>query len=398
VSADEFLQALLGDDASLKPLIHLLITRTEGNPFFLEESVRTLVETGVLVGERGAYRLGQALPTIQVPAMVQAVLAARIDRLPPEVKRLLQTAAVIGTEVLLPLLQAIAEMSEEVLHHSLTHLQAAEFLYETRFFPEREFTFKHALPHEVAYGSLLQERRRVLHARIVEALEMLEAERLTEHVERLAHHAWRGEVWDKVVTYARHAGAKASARSAHGESVTHFEQALAALDHLPASRETTAHAIDLRLDLYAPFLALRDYPRIGALLHQASALAAVGGNMQEEQIEEKSLHMLIGEQLSAVTFVQDYLQLHFDGPRLTVFSHTVVRLGDQIVHGGKPGFRDASCNNIANKVVEARVAYGDTISIRFADGAMLKISLKDEDYPGGEAVNFDAGGNVWWSL
>ena len=102
------MQALLGDDPSLAPLKQLLIARTEGNPFFLEESVRTLVETGVLVGEPGAYRLAQALPTIQVPATVQAVLAARIDRLPPEDKRLLQTAAVIGTEVPLPLLQAIA--------------------------------------------------------------------------------------------------------------------------------------------------------------------------------------------------------------------------------------------------------------------------------------------------
>jgi class 3 adenylate cyclase/tetratricopeptide (TPR) repeat protein len=280
VSADEFLHALLGDDASLKPLIHLLITRTEGNPFFLEESVRTLVETGVLGGERGAYRLGQALPTIQVPATVQAVLAARIDRLPPEEKHLLQTAAVIGTEVSLPLLQAIADMSEEVLHHSLTHLQAAEFLYETRLFPEREFTFKHALTHEVAYGSLLQERRRLLHARIVTTLEMLEAERLTEHVERLAHHAWRGEVWGKVVTYARQAGAKTSARSVHGESVTHFEQALAALDHLPKGREATAQAIDLRLDLYAPLFALREFHRIGDLLHQAEDLAQ---NLQDRQ-------------------------------------------------------------------------------------------------------------------
>jgi predicted ATPase len=211
---------------------------------------------------------------------VQAVLAARIDRLPPEEKRLLQTAAVIGHEVPLPLLQAIADMSEEILHHSLTHLQAAEFLYETRLFPGREFTFKHALTHEVAYGSLLQERRRVLHARIVEALERLEAERLTEHVERLAHHAWRGEVWDKAITYAQHAGARALARSAHGESVTHFEQALAALGYLPASRETTAQAIDLRLDLYAPLLALRDYPRIGVLLHQAEDLAQ---HLQERQ-------------------------------------------------------------------------------------------------------------------
>jgi predicted ATPase len=180
VSADELLQALLGDDPSLVPLKRLLIARTEGNPFFLEESVRTLVETGVLVGERGAYRLAQALPTIQVPATVQAVLAARIDRLLPADKHLLQTAAVIGTEVPLPLLQAIAELPEEALHRSLAHLQAAEFLYETRLFPEHEYTFKHALTHEVAYGSLLHERRRALHAQSVAVLERLAADRLTE--------------------------------------------------------------------------------------------------------------------------------------------------------------------------------------------------------------------------
>src|SRR5262249_44106761 len=154
-----------------------LIARTEGNPFFLEESVRTLVETGVLVGERGAYRLAQALPTIQVPATVQAVLAARIHPLPPDDKRLPQTAAVIGTEVPLALLQAIAELPEDAVQRGLAHLQAAEFLYETRLFPEREYTFKHALTHEVAYNSLLLERRRVLHARIVEALDALVGDR-----------------------------------------------------------------------------------------------------------------------------------------------------------------------------------------------------------------------------
>ena len=152
-SADEFLHALLGDDPSLAALKPLLIARTAGNPFFLEESVRTLVETGVLVGEPGAYRLAQALPTIQVPATVQAVLAARIDRLPPEEKRLLQTAAVIGTDVPFALLRAIADLPEAALHRGLTHLQAAEFLYETRLFPEPEYTFKHALTHEVAYNS-----------------------------------------------------------------------------------------------------------------------------------------------------------------------------------------------------------------------------------------------------
>jgi class 3 adenylate cyclase len=227
-SADELLHALLGEDAGLQPLKHLLITRTEGNPFFLEESVRTLVETGVLVGEPGAYRLAQAVPSIQVPATVQAVLAARIDRLPPEEKRLLQTAAVIGTEVPFALLQVIADVPEDALHGGLTHLQAAEFLYETRLFPEREYTFKHALTHEVAYGSLLQERRRALHARIVEALEALAGERLAEQVERLAHHALRGELWDKALVYFQQAGERAIARSAHREAMGYFEQGLSA--------------------------------------------------------------------------------------------------------------------------------------------------------------------------
>ena len=188
---------------------------------------------------------------MQVPATVQAVLAARIDRLPPEEKRLLQTAAVIGTEVPLPLLQAIAEVPEAALHRGLAHLQAAEFLYETRLFPEREYTFKHALTHEVAYGSLLQERRRALHARIVEALEALAGDRVAEQVERLAHHALRGEVWDKALTYCRQAGEKAMARSAHREAVGYFEQALSALPHLPEQRDTLEQAIDLRFALRA---------------------------------------------------------------------------------------------------------------------------------------------------
>jgi predicted ATPase len=147
------------------------------------------VETVVLVGALGSYRLAQPVACLQVPATVQAVLAARIDRLAPEDKRLLQTAAVIGTEVTFPLLQAIAELPEAALHGGLAQLQAAEFLYETRLFPERAYTFKHALTHEVAYSSMPQERRRVQHARIVDALEALAGDRLAEQVERLAHHS-----------------------------------------------------------------------------------------------------------------------------------------------------------------------------------------------------------------
>src|SRR5262249_47427302 len=153
-------------------------------------------------------------------------------------------AAVIGTEVSLPLLQTITELPEEALHRSLTHLQAAEFLYETRLFPEREYTFKHALTHEVAYRSLLQERRRALHTHIVECLEMLAGDRLADHVERLADHAVRGEVWDKALRYCWQAGAKALERSASREAVGCYEQALAALEHLPERRELHEQAID----------------------------------------------------------------------------------------------------------------------------------------------------------
>jgi class 3 adenylate cyclase/tetratricopeptide (TPR) repeat protein len=272
-SAEELLQYLLGSDASLQSLKRLLIERTEGNPFFLEESVHTLVQTGVLAGERGAYRLARPLQAIQVPATVQAVLAARIDRLSPEDKRLLQSASVIGKDVPFILLQAIAELPGEALHRGLVHLQADEFLYETRLFPDQEYTFKHALTHEVAFASLLGERRRALDARIVEAIERLYHDRLAEHVDRLAHHAFRGEVWEKALNYFRQAGAKAATRSAHREAAVCFEQALAALTHLPGARERLELAIDLRLDLRNALFPLGERDRILSYLREAEALA-----------------------------------------------------------------------------------------------------------------------------
>src|SRR3989454_2849200 len=214
-SATELLAALLGPDPGLGPLTRMLVKR--GNPFFLEETVRTLVETGALAGERGAYRLTRPVEALQVPTTVQTILAARIDRLPAEEKQLLQAASVIGKHVPYALLAAIAEQPEEALRRGLAHLQEAEFLYETQLFPDLEYTFKHALTHEVAYGSLLQDRRRALHARIAETIEGLHHDRLAEQVDRLAHHALRGEVWDKAVTHLQAAGIRAIERAAYRE-------------------------------------------------------------------------------------------------------------------------------------------------------------------------------------
>jgi predicted ATPase len=205
-SAEDLLDFLVGLDPSTAALKRQLIERTQGSPLFLEESVRTLVETRALTGERGTYRLVQATETLQVPATVQAILAARIDRKPE--RSALQAAAVIGTHVPFELLRAIAVSMRELRRSSA--LQTAEFLYEAQLFPDLEYAFKHALTHEVAYGSVLQDRRRALHAAIVEAMERRYADRLSEHVERLAHHAARAGC--RAVRYLR--GRAAAGRSA----------------------------------------------------------------------------------------------------------------------------------------------------------------------------------------
>ena len=266
--AEELFQALVRDAPALEPLRQSLIDHTEGNPFFLEESVRALVERKVPGDDSGTYRLARP-----VPATVQAVLAARIDRLPDDDKRLLQAASVIGKNLPFSLLQATAELPENALRRHLARLQAAEFLYQTSLFPDLEYTFTHALTHEVAYGSILQERRRYLHARILEAIERLYPDRLAEHVERLAHHAVRGEVWDRAVDYLRKAGTKAYARGALSDSRERYQQALDLLTRLPSTPEYIRRGIDVRLELHAPLVGLGDLPRTVELHQEAGELA-----------------------------------------------------------------------------------------------------------------------------
>jgi class 3 adenylate cyclase/tetratricopeptide (TPR) repeat protein len=272
-SADELLDALLGPDVVLRPLKQLLVERTEANPLFLEENVRALVETAVLAGERGAYRLTRPVESLKIPATVQVILAARIDRLGPEAKRLLQAAAVIGKDVPMPLLLAIADAPEREVRVELTHLQAAEFLYETRLFPDLEYTFKHALTHEVAYGALLHDKRRALHARIVNAIETLHRDRLGEHLERLAHHARDGELREKAVHYLRQAGLKAFNRWALAEARRWFEQALGVLEALPESRSVLEQAFDVRLELRPALNQLGEARQVLQRLGEAESLA-----------------------------------------------------------------------------------------------------------------------------
>jgi class 3 adenylate cyclase/tetratricopeptide (TPR) repeat protein len=271
--AEELLGALLGNGSAVDEVKLVLIARTEGNPFFLEECVRSLIETRVLVGEPGAYRVARPLKDGVVPLTVQALLAARIDRLSDDDRQLLELAAVIGKDVPLRLVQAVADRPEDELRGALSRLESAQFLYATQLAPDLEYTFKHALSHEVAYQSALHESRRSLHARIVDAMERVYAGHLAERVERLAHHALSGERWGKAVAYAREAGTKALARSAYRDAAEHFEHALGALAHLPHGPSATEAAIDVRFDLRTALTPLGYHERIGEHLREAERLA-----------------------------------------------------------------------------------------------------------------------------
>ena len=184
------------------------------------------------------------------------------------------------------MLHAVAELTEDAVHRGIAHLQAAEFLYETRLFPSPEYTFKHALTHEVTYGTVLQERRKALHARIVGAIERFYPERLTEHVEGLAHHAVRGDVGPRGEVLAP--GEKAVARSANREAVAFFEQALTALPQLPDSRETLGEALDIRIALG---------PCLGTIHGHGLAVLAEIPNEARETVYAAEVHRRRGELL-----------------------------------------------------------------------------------------------------
>ena len=269
----ELLEAVGCVGPSLQNLKSFLIERANGNPFFVEEIVQTLVDTRVLEGSRGSYRLARPFSTIEVPPTVQAVIAARIDVLPQVGKRLLQEAAVIGHDIPFGLLHAICGLTENELRSHLDDLEAAEFLYTTQLFPDLQYSFKHSLTHEVAYREVLHEHRRDIHARLVEVIETLYADHLGEHVERLAYHAVQGGLPEKSVHYLHQAGVKAAARSALAEARACFEQALDILKQLPETAATLEQAFEIRLELRTVLRQLGEVREMLNQLREAEALA-----------------------------------------------------------------------------------------------------------------------------
>jgi class 3 adenylate cyclase/tetratricopeptide (TPR) repeat protein len=278
-AAQEMLDILIGMDHGLASLKRLLIERTEGRPLFIEETVRSLKEAGVLSVRDGVVRLEGDPASIEIPASVQDVLAARIDRLTPELKSLLQTAAVIGRRVPVRLLQAIEALSDDALHTQLSALQSLEFLYEVAIGEDAAYLFKHALTEEVTYASLTQDTRRQLHGRLFEAIEIAYAGRLEEHLEELAHHALLAKRWDTAFTYNRKAAKKAHGQSAYPTAIVHFENALAALEHLPDDAEHLISKMDIRLEMRTALWPLGRHDELERRVREAGELAEQAGDI-----------------------------------------------------------------------------------------------------------------------
>jgi class 3 adenylate cyclase/pimeloyl-ACP methyl ester carboxylesterase len=249
--AEQLLAVLLGAAPDLHDLRQRLLAASEGNPLFLEESVRILVDTGVLSGARGAYRLTRRPDALEIPASVAAIIAARIDRLDAAAKATLQLAAVIGDEAPLALLEAVSELPAEELHGTLADLRARELLYEARLFPDIAYAFRHGLTRRVAYEGLVQESRRALHARVAAAIEARHADRLDEVVEALAHHFEHGAVWAKAADYFLRAAAKAKQRYTYPTALELAQRAQEIAGREPALAEVGPRALELLGDLHS---------------------------------------------------------------------------------------------------------------------------------------------------
>jgi class 3 adenylate cyclase/tetratricopeptide (TPR) repeat protein len=273
-AADQLVRALLGNNAVNAELRALIVERTGGTPLFIEETIRTLVESGVLRMGTGGYELTREIREIQIPETVQSVIAARIDSLSPKRKTLLQMVSVIGSEIPIMLLRDVVDLAEAELQKLLAELQAAQFLYEMPNVRSFRLKFRHSLVHEVTYGSLISAKRQMLHARVLRAMESQNQENPQDVVESLAHHAFNAALWNEAVMYLCRAGDKAVELSAYREGGAFFESALQALTHLPQDRERIRQGIDIRLKLRPVFGATAEYDRLEDCLADAESLAA----------------------------------------------------------------------------------------------------------------------------
>jgi class 3 adenylate cyclase/tetratricopeptide (TPR) repeat protein len=281
-SADEMLLALLGDGRDLEPLKRVIIEKTEGNPFFMEETVQVLLDEGALVRHNGTVKLTRPVGELKIPPTVQGILAARIDRLPPDTKELLQTLSVIGREFPMSLIRAVVTKSDDELNRMLGDLQLAEFIYEQPAVGDTQYIFKHALTQEVSHNSVLLERRRQLHERIGGAIETVFAANLEDHLAELAHHYSRSASRAKALEFLHRAGEQAFTRS-YSEAESYLTAALEVVSAMPDSPERDALELRLLSSLVQALGVTKGWfaPQVLDMNSRTRALAEKTGNLSE---------------------------------------------------------------------------------------------------------------------
>ncbi len=269
-------EAMLDSSGVPEALSGLIADRAEGNPFFIEEMVQSLVEDGSVRKGGSTVELVRDVGSLSVPGSIQEVLMARLDRLDEEPKRALQIGAVIGREFALRLLDRIVEAGDR-LGPMIEELRALELIYEKASHPELAFMFKHALTRDVAYDSVLEGRRRVLHRIVGLAIEELYRDRLAEHVEQLAHHFTAAEEWDKAFLYTVRAAEKAAGAFANQSAVEHARRALEIADRLGDAVDSDTRRQIEELQGMAN-MAMSRFQESGDALLRAAELASVPGD------------------------------------------------------------------------------------------------------------------------
>ncbi len=283
-NAEEMLTAMLGASPDLLPLKQVIIETTGGTPFFMEETVQTLFDEGALARENGGTRLVKPLASLRIPPTVQAILAARIDRLHNDEKNLLQTLAVLGREFVLSLARAVAGKSEDELERLILNLQLGEFVFEQPSISDVEYTFKHALTQEVAYNSVLMERRKQLHESVGQAMESIYSGSIDDHLVDLARHFSRSGNRAKAVEYLRRAGTQAISRGALAQAVQDLETALELLKTLPSGPHRDVLELQVLNPLGMVYIAVRGYaaPEVGPVFQRARKLCDEIGEPQQQ--------------------------------------------------------------------------------------------------------------------
>ena len=281
--AREMLAALLGDSRELDQLKKMIIDRTEGNPFFMEEMVQVLFDEGTLERDEIGVKLRRPAASIQVPMTVQGILASRIDRLGAAEKELLQTLSVIGKEFPFGLVRRVTGETDEKLIPLLRNLQLGEFVYEQPAFPESEYTFKHALTQDVAYQSVLLERRRQIHELAADALEQIYNAKIDDHLGELAHHYGRSSNLLKAVDYNYRAGSQAYLRSAYDDATRYTREGLRLASMLPDSPERDRYELELTVQLGPIIVAIRGFsaPELVEILERSEMLCRRLGESPE---------------------------------------------------------------------------------------------------------------------